>query len=977
MMYVIGIYALHNIFKGIWCFSRIQIIPVKHSTLLAVSLLLFLSPIFSKNYISKKFTNRHGLSQSQVFAIEEDQYGFLWIGTQKGLNRFNGSTFINYYKNDHESFSSHSIWDLELDEQNRLWIGTDNGLFALSVNKSGIITDGIGPFLDDQIVFDLEIIEGKIWAAASTGVYLFKPDSNSFSIHNKTFSKDDQVVDYLFISPWKNDSILTCNVNDEFFVIGDNGKRPLKANVRNGFDAEFIHKNKVIIATIDGLAVFNGIHIEKITEEPLSEIKIPLEITNIGDELWIGTYNHGMYRLISQPDFTWELKTMKDKGLNSVRVIHYDHENNIWVGTDGSGLVRFHPSKFISYGLNEGLDDEVIWTVAVDPTQDRIVVGTYKGIGVIRDKIVEIPKIQKFLKKMPVNVVQFDNLGNLYIGTDNALYRSPPPLDTLIEVDIWSGQPNKVIYSLSFSPDNSIWIGSDTYPNLMNYYNGNVKSFTFGLNTDIDMIKDIEFDSNGNLWIITNQTLATKKGVLWKKFENENIHFYELFINEKDEILLGTENGVWQLNNDSFNQISIEFPSNTSVYSIVSDSNKTIWYGTDNGIYSQNEVSGELTHFTYHDGFIEHETNARASSLDQNGEVWFGTPHGVFKYEKESNINSLIPSIYLSFLKTESQSSTPDALIENPIFQPGDFTFELNTIFLGQDQNPIFRFMLIGLHENWVESSTPTIFFNIQKEKEYNLHYQALWHGNVMTEINKFPFSVKQKFWKKEGFFISIMGLYLALSLISLFKPMNKNNIHQTKNLKIYLFDKVLKLKIGDEMFEKSLFRSNIARSLLELLVLRKIFDDSGVKSEELGKIWWSKTDKYQIKNRKNVTLAKIRKLFSNAGIKEIIQFDKGDFHLNLTDDQWTCDVIEFIEYVRLGEMNKKKNLLPKCIANWEKAMLIFGHSGLLNEMKINEIEKYQTLLKNKATQIAEILIQHKEQLSNPNSIKFINNILE
>ena len=63
---------------------------------------------------------------------------------------------------------------MELDEQNRLWIGTDNGLFALSVNKSGIITDGIGPFLDDQIVFDLEIIEGKIWAAASMGVFILK-----------------------------------------------------------------------------------------------------------------------------------------------------------------------------------------------------------------------------------------------------------------------------------------------------------------------------------------------------------------------------------------------------------------------------------------------------------------------------------------------------------------------------------------------------------------------------------------------------------------------------------------------------------------------------------------------------------------------------------------------------------------------------------------------------------------------------------
>lgn len=977
MMYIIGIYALHSIFNGIWCFSLNQLMPSKHSIHLSALLIMTLSTMFSNNYVTNKFTNRHGLSQSQVFAIEEDHYGFLWVGTQKGLNRFNGSTFNNYYKNDHEVFSSHSIWDLELDAQNRLWIGSDNGLFALTVNKSGIITDGIGPFLENKIIFDLDINNDKVWAATSSGIYLLEPHSGTYSISNKTFSDDNQHVEYLFILPWKNDSILTSNVNDEFFVIGREGKRLLKSNVQNGFDAEYVHENTVIVATFDGLAVFNGINIEKITEEPLTDIKIPLDITIINDELWVGTYNDGMYRLISQPDFTWKLMPMEDEGLNSVRAIYNDNERNIWVGTDGSGLVRFHPGKFNSFGLNEGLDDEVIWAITVDPTQDRVVVGTYKGIGVIKDNNVEIPKIQKILKNKSVNAVQFDKQGNLYIATDNAFFSSPPPLDTLIELDIWAGQSNKVIYSLSMSPDSSLWIGSDKFPNLMKYYSGKVESFTFGLNTDTDMIKDIELDSKGNLWIITNQILATNTGILWEKFEDENNRFYDLFINGKDEILLGTENGVWQLYNEKFKQISLDISSNTSVYSIISDSAGMIWYGTDKGIYSQNKATGILTHFSYHDGFLEHETNARAASVDRNGNVWFGTPHGVFKYEKESKLNFLKPSIYLSSLKTEHKSVTPEALTEKPIFQPGDFNFELNTIFLSQYQRPKYRFMLEGLHENWVESSTPTFFFNIQDENDYILHFQAFWYGNVITEIKEFPFYVKQRFWKKEGFFISIMGLFLTLSLMSLLKPLNTKEIQQSKNFRIYLFDKVLRFEIGNEFYEKSVFRSNIARSLLELLVLRKIFDNSGVKIGELSKIWWNKIDDLQFKNRKNVTLAKIRKLFSNAGIEDIIKIKKGVYFLDLISDQWTCDVLEFIEYFQKGEMDKKQNLLPHCISNWEKAILIYGKFGLLNEMNIKEIAKYHSLINSKAVQAATFLAQHEDQLSDPNSNEVIKIILK
>ena len=134
----------------------------------------------------KSITIDDGLSQSLAEYIYQDSFGYIWIGTNDGLNRYNGNEFKVYknIKNDINSISNNMISSLVEDEDKNLWIGTDGGL-----NKMNLITGDITRYLvsdDDKVrsntVVDELLIDskGRLWVCTINGLNLYDSKNDTF-----------------------------------------------------------------------------------------------------------------------------------------------------------------------------------------------------------------------------------------------------------------------------------------------------------------------------------------------------------------------------------------------------------------------------------------------------------------------------------------------------------------------------------------------------------------------------------------------------------------------------------------------------------------------------------------------------------------------------------------------------------------------------------------------------------------------------
>lgn len=141
-----------------------------------------------EDIISRSFTMKDGLSHDFAYCMLQDSQGFLWVGTQSGLNKFDGYNFTTYLENPSDSNSLannrvHCLWE---DQQQRLWIGTLTGLdlFDLKAEKfHRLIPDSLGA--SKGITIDVHKIrerkDGKIWICTDQGIYLADPETLSIT----------------------------------------------------------------------------------------------------------------------------------------------------------------------------------------------------------------------------------------------------------------------------------------------------------------------------------------------------------------------------------------------------------------------------------------------------------------------------------------------------------------------------------------------------------------------------------------------------------------------------------------------------------------------------------------------------------------------------------------------------------------------------------------------------------------------------
>ena len=642
--------------------------------------LIGLTNSYTQNISFRHLTVENGLSNNDVNTLIQDRNGFIWFGTEDGLNRYDGYNFKVYRHDpsDSNSLSNNSIWAMLEDKEGNIWIGAKDG----KVNIFNPITEKVirispQPILKDwnSITALYEDNTGNIWIGTrSTGVYKYNPESKDFS-------------------HWNYDT-LSSNSLSHFSI---------RSIVQD-------QQGSIIIGTYKGLNRIDPNSLEKEIKKfyfkpddpnslSSSQIYNLTKSTLTPELIWIGTPT-GLNEFDSAKDSFKRIKIPNKEnlqfgeGASTVIEEVIKDEKILWTDTY-SGLLRINLTTGSYHRFVENPNDpnsitnNQINKIIKDPS-GVIWIATENGVSFYSPKSTRFnspfnEKAQLFLNasklKSNLRAAVQDKNKNVWLGfSDGLLTVVNSPVVNLTKSNFQLDQLN--VWCLSTDLANTLWIG--TYGQGLKQYD--LKS---GKHNDLELIykktneKTVPFikslfnDSKNNLWIgywgsglgFYDPSNGTSK--VWRS-ETDNpasLNFQDIWSITEDRlgrIWLGTPGGGFNLVKDIENDIfkywvhsedDANSISSNSVFSVcaaksynkIVDSTLTVlWVGTNNGLnkFSINnrsmdpyDFSVDIKHFAKNDGLPDNNVNSVLE--DDNGNLWIGTSAGIsfFDVNKESFIN--------------------------------------------------------------------------------------------------------------------------------------------------------------------------------------------------------------------------------------------------------------------------------------------------------------------------------------------------
>ncbi len=633
----------------------------------------------------KRLTFEHlsienGLSQIAVNAILQDSKGFLWFGTEDGLNRYDGYKFEIFKPepNNKNAIYDNFIWDLFEDSDNNIWIGTNSG----GLNKYNYVTNSFKHFLQDsenkntlsnnnvRVIYEDK--HNILWIGYNNGMLdKFNKQKNSFESIKLIIDTKENISSIRAI----------CEDNYGNLWIGTEGNGLIKLN--SDGQIKKVYKNS------------------KLNKKSLSGNSIWSLLVD-GNNLWVGTYNQGLNKLnIKTGEITYYKKNKNRTSIinNNITDLMLDQNKYLWITTeDGLSILDTKKNIFINYQNDisdlSSISNNFVRTVIQD-NSGLIWLGTVGG-GV--NKVNLDRKFKHFfhnpsdVNSLSHNVIRSiyeDRNNNIWIGTLGKglnkfnkyknrfqhFYNNPKSKIKLSE---------NIVSSLFEDEENNLWIGTwggglDRITFNNHNTNSTIKEITFFKHNEKDnqsissnIVQAIYKDSKKNFWIGTEEGLELffpKSGKFFhfksdlnkpESLSDNRIQSKCIIEDKIGNLWIGTWRGLNRviiknkINEKSSPKISFQRflhnPSDTnsisdnrilSMYedSINKDSNKVIlWLGTIGGGLNKLNIEIEkdsiknirYKNYTEQDGLPNNVIYGILS--DENGNLWLSTNNGISKF---------------------------------------------------------------------------------------------------------------------------------------------------------------------------------------------------------------------------------------------------------------------------------------------------------------------------------------------------------
>ncbi len=629
-----------------------------------VQFLIFL--VFSWVYASGKdikfqhITIDNGLSQNTVYCILQDKDGFMWFGTQDGLNRFDGYQFKLYRheQDDSNSISNKYIVSIHETRLGVLWIGTQNGLNKLDRNIDGFKKFFYNPQNHNSLShnFVTSIYEdktGRLWIGTKDGLNRYNSESKHFTRYYHSNQKSNSLSSNKITTVFQGQSgtlwIGTENGLNQYHSGVEDFTRyfhdPKNPHTLSNNHVTSIYQDRsgiLWIGTEDGLNQFNQntgyftSYFNKLgNHNSLSNNHVLSIYEDNSGILWIGTTNQLNQLDRSSNSFIRYKTNPGDRaGLNNnyILSIYQDRSGMLWLGTYGGGLNTFDGTVkyFIHYRAiadkSNSLNNNDILSFYEDK-QGMLWIGTHGG-GLNR---LNLSSGQfRFYQNDPgdlyslsndyVRAICEDHKGTLWIGTDGSGINK---FDRKTEKFIRYQKDNSDIHSINSNIIRSIC--EDSYNNLW------IATFGGGLNRfdrDSENFHHFKYDSNDTTSLSYDDVYVVhedRSGVLWIGTYGKGLN---KLINNKEKIL-NPRFVSYKHNPDNSNNLSNNF-----IMSICDDQSGMLWIGTHNGLNKFNPNEETFQVYTVKDGLPNNMIYGILEDNQRN--IWVTTNKGLSKFNPKT-----------------------------------------------------------------------------------------------------------------------------------------------------------------------------------------------------------------------------------------------------------------------------------------------------------------------------------------------------
>lgn len=807
----------------------------------------------------KPFNALYDITSSKTTVIIEDSIGFLWIGTEEGLFRFDGQTVNPYYSeiNNPRSLPSNGINNLVLDNKDNLWIGTKNGIcrYNREFNDFAPVPDKskMNAFKDCFIKVLTVNKSGQLFVAYNQVIYTYNQTEGRFT------------------------EVVKVDRGDISSLIFDDQNNLWIGNLSNGGLFCYDLKKKQLTSFLHDPLNKQSISINEIKTLAIS-----------GQTLWIGTLGKGIdtYNLITKTFKHYPSPKNLENYINSILI---SRNQKVYVSSLSS-FKYFKPKDDCFYDYYHDLNNPFsvgrsLQGIYEDREGNLWNIHSFGGISLAKNnfqfKHIGINDNDLFAPaEKIITAMTHDKYGQFWVsnhstGIDIYNWKNR----TRVRLDEQENNPKSlaegVIFSIFCDSKKQIWVGS--YLGGLQQYNPKTKDFiSYRHNPDDSLsiacneIRSISEDAEGNLWLAahrlgvdkfdvkkkifihynlknnelcdlyTNQVFNDSRGNLWVAtawglaFLRKGDHIFTSYHYDKDDttsisnneiqtIYEDRLNNIWVGTNDGLNKFDYATQKfsryssglkNKHIASILSDRHNNIWVSTSTGISKFDPKTLQFTNYNQNDGILSKEFYDRSCSMDSLGNLYFGGSDGYDFFCPDSvKPETRKPDVILTDFQlfNKSISSRNDSLIIDrhisytkkislDYFQ-NSVTFHYQAINLTEANKIVYAYKLDGFDKNWVNAHKGRVanYTNLNPG-EYTFRVKAKFeNGDWNTNDTNIELSIFPAWWMTTWFKIltglTIIGIIYAIVYFRIKRLQNQGEI-----LKNLVTERTLEIQKNNEM---------------------------------------------------------------------------------------------------------------------------------------------------------------------------------
>jgi diguanylate cyclase (GGDEF)-like protein len=747
----------------------ISIAHVRVACLWTIAALCPLANAWAQRSTFRQYGSAEGLSNLAINCLLQDRTGYLWVGTDNGLFRYDGGEFTHFGRE--EGLPNTEIRSLAESSEGVLWVATQSGLARQAGTQFKPVDVGeqgeVHAVLFDRL--------GRMYLNHLSGILLGIPDGTG----SYRFSK---VVSGAIGGLWASGTDVWFGKDGDVWRLKGGKAEPVGRSAGLPVD----DWGAFAADSLGNLWVRSAIHLyERVRGQPLfvnRSAGIPQASSSY-------LYADGHGRLYVSSDSGVVIleganRTVIDSGhglpAEAAGPVLMDREESLWLGTFGGGLARrLGHGEWLSWKKEDGLVDNATWATLLDRA-GRVWVGTSGGLSILgRDDRTMRPWARhiELVGGRILAVVESPG-GDIFVGTHTGGISRFSKGGVLLQTyEAASGLGTTHVAQIAFDRQGRLWaVGAGGCFRSRAPLNA-AGELRFE-RVDVPGIpalarfRDLLVDEGGGVWIATSAGLARFDGSRWRVFT------------EGDGLKSGTLNAItwgngaiWFSYRDALGITCLRLDgeraqtnhftqrdglSSDMVYALAFDQDGQLWASTDNGVNVL--ARGHWRHYGTEDGLIWDDGDDRALYVDRENSVWVGTSQGLSRFASPHYpIPDAPPPAVLTSITGGAQEFRAQ---DRPVLphEQSSLLFRFSALSYSSGTRTRFRYRLQGYESGWNET------------RQRDVHYAGLPAGQYVFEViaagtngawspvpAQFAFSVRPPWWRSWWFLASCLVAALLL----------------------------------------------------------------------------------------------------------------------------------------------------------------------------------------------------------------------